>query len=70
MIRKKLVEEIKVVEILSEPTKQSMNLGDMIVEYWRISVVVNSKGLIHESSVTFTDYNDALKLVVGEVFYR
>lgn len=60
----------KVVKILNKPEKMKLRLDGINLEYWGVSVTLQYKSDIHDSTVTFESLEDAQKLKVEDVFYR
>lgn len=64
------MKEYKVIKIISEPEEMTLRLDHLHLKYWGVSVTLQCKDDIHDSTVTFEDKIEALKLKVGDVFCR
>lgn len=60
----------EVVIILDKPTLIKQIMDHTTIEYWSVSAVMKNKDDVYNSVVTFENEEDALKLKVGDVFFR
>lgn len=60
----------KVLKILGNPLKTSMMLGNEVIEYWEVKVLMGCEDLVYESSATFASKEDAKSLKIGMTFNR